>query len=380
VSNHPRVSPQPVFRPRVHIPVLGALVAALAVIGWLLLGPGDDGPRPDRLVEASHLTPPTPLPPLVPGLLHAGDARRVAGGWWVLDRRSRFVHLLDEDLRIVRSFGGSGDAPGEFRMPAALGFRGDSLVVLDAGEVPVLHLFGPDDTLVRKEFVHVAGCDSFLATGILEAPLEPLHLLGTCVRLLPVPASGSVLVRVEDGGAGRVAGGQIPFVTRGLAGAETAVGAGHGETTWVGTSSRPCLDLLGAGRSGSEPGEVAPSSLCLAEWVGVRFSVAELAARMGRGPGPARLAEVLGPMEWLPVMDRVFPHPDGVVLRRLSGLNVRELVHLRPDGSTTVLWSGLPESSWVGGDQVLVAWEGVEGMHVEVRPLHGEGQARAAAR
>jgi len=377
VSNLPAspLRPRPGFPPPILAPLLLLAIAALAGLGWFLLRPAPDDMRPDRLVDASPLRVPAPLPPLVSGLLHAGDARRVPEGWWVLDRRSRLVHLLDPELRITRSFGGHGDAPGEFRMPSAIGVRGDSLVVLDAGEVPVLHLFGPDDELARKEFVRVAGCDTFLATGILDAPIEPIHLLGTCSRLLPSPASGSVLVRVEDGGVGHLAGGEVGFGNRGRAGPETAVGAGRGETAWVGNSSSPCLDrVLPPG------GPDEPASMCMGEWVGVRFSLDELAARMGRNPGAARLAEVMGPMEWLPVMDRVFPHPDGVVLRRLSGFNVRELVHMRPDGSTTVLWSGLPESSWVGGDQVLVAWEGVEGMHLEVRPLHPEPQAQAAAR
>jgi len=375
VSNLPDSRSRPGFHPRVLVASLFLALAALAGLGWFLLRPAQDGARPDRLVDASPLLFPETLPPVVSGLLHAGDARRVPEGWWVLDRRSRLVHLLDLELRIVRSLGGYGDAPGEFRMPTALGFRGDSLVVLDAGEVPVLHLFSPEDDLVRKEFVHVAGCDTFLATGILDAPVEAIHLLGTCSRLIPAPASGSVLVRVEDGGVGYLAGGDVRFGNPGRPGAETAVGAGLGEVTWVGNSSSSCLERFSPSNHAGEP-----PSVCMAEWIGVRFSLEELAARMGRNPGAARLAEVLGPMEWLPVMDRVFPHPDGVVLRRLSGFNVRELVHMRPDGSLTVLWSGLPEASWVGGDQVLVAWEGVEGMHLEVRPLHAEPQALATAR
>lgn len=350
------------------------ILTLLLGIGWYLLRPAGDGSRPDRLVEASELAPPTPLPPLVPGILHAGDARRRPEGWWVLDQRSRRVHLLDAELRPLRSLGGHGDAPGEFRTPTALGFLGDSLVVLDGGEAAVLHVFDPDGTLARKDIVHVPGCDAFLASGILEAGVEPLHLLGSCTRLLPAPAMGSVLVRVEEGGGGRIVGGRLPVVTHRLS-LETAVGAGMGSTTWVGNSSSPCLEqVVSEARAGESP------SLCMAEWVGVRFSIGELAAGMGRGPGAARIAEVLGPMEWLPVMDRVFPHPDGLVLRRLSGLEVRELVLLRPDGSMHPLWSGLPESSWVGGDQVLVAWEGVEGMHMELLPLHPDGLTRNTAR
>ncbi|CAN5764476.1 hypothetical protein BH23GEM11_BH23GEM11_17790 [soil metagenome] len=372
MSNRPgsRFSPAP--RRRFILPTVLLVVLAVSGLGWLFLRPADEGIRPDRLVSASEIVPPVPLPPLVPGLLHAGDARRTPEGWWILDRRSALVHLLDDDLRIATTFGGRGDGPGEFQMPAALGFRGDSVVVLDAGGAAVLHLFGPDGAFVRKESVHVIGCDTFLATGILDGTMAPVHLLGTCSRLFPTPASGSVLVRVEEGGIGHVTGGEARFRARGLVGAETAVGAGVGEEIWVGDSSSPCLDRIGPP---ADPG--GPASVCLAEWVAVRFSLAELAVRMGRSPGDARLAAVLGPMEWLPVMDRVFPHPDGLVLRRLSGLTVRDLVHLRPDGSTAVLWSGLPEASWVGGEQVLVAWDGVEGLHLELRALHADPDAQA---
>jgi len=94
---------------------------------------------------------------------------------------------------------------------------------------------------------------------------------------------------------------------------------------------------------------------------------------MNRPPAPERVAQVLDAMEWLPVMDRVFSHPEGIVFRRLSGMTSRELVLLRSDGSMATLWTGLPESSWVEGDELLVAWDSAEGVHLERRTLSPAG-------
>ena len=95
-----------------------------------------------------------------------------------------------------------------------------------------------------------------------------------------------------------------------------------------------------------------------------------------RGPN---LAAVLGGMETLPGMDRAFPHPEGAVLRRLTGLEARSLVLLRPDGSTEVLVDGVPETTWVWGDEVVIAWDGMEGVHVERRPLPSPARPASAS-
>lgn len=350
---------------------LVVLVAGI-VLAWPLLPSPQTGERPDRLVAAVAPSPPSILPAVTPGLLHVGDARRGEAGWWILDRRARRVHLLDGELRPVLSFGGRGGAPGEFESPAALGFRGDSLLVLDAGGPAVVHVFGPGGDFLRRTHVRVHGCDAFAASGLVEAPEGTVLLLGTCLQHLPVPSSGPVVAQLDPDGTGHRVQGELRPLRPGSLLPETAVGAPGPGGFWAGRSSRPCLARLEAtGGTGDNP------VLCLPEWVGVRFSLDELVGSMNRPPGPDRVTQVLDAMEWLPVMDRVFSHPEGIVLRRLSGMTSRELILLRTDGSMTALWTGLPESTWAERGEVLVAWEGTDGVHLERRPLDPVGTTHA---
>jgi hypothetical protein len=346
---------------------LVVLVTGIA-LAWSLLPATQEGERPDRLVEAVEPTPPSILPPLTPGLLHVGDARRGDAGWWVLDRRARRVHLLDGELQPVLSFGGRGGAPGEFEAPTALGFRGDSLLVLDAGGPAVIHVFGPQGDFLRRAHVRVEGCDAFAASGMAEAPEGAVLLLGTCLEHLPVPSSGPVVARLDPDGTGHRVQGELRPLRPGSLLPETAVGAPGPGGFWAGRSSRPCLTRL---ESRGDLGD--PPVLCLPEWIGVRFSLGELAGRMNRPPAPDRMTQVLDAMEWLPVMDRVFHHPEGLVLRRLSGMTSRELILLRSDGSMAILGTGLPESVWAEEGEILVAWEGLEGIHLERRTLDPAG-------
>jgi len=358
----------PPFRTAVVLAVGLVVLMAGIILAWRLLPTSRKGERPDRLVEAVDPTPPSILPAVTPGLLHVGDARRGEAGWWVLDRRARRVHLLDGEMQTVLSFGGRGGAPGEFEAPTALGFRGDSLLVLDAAGSPVIHVFAPTGDFLRRDHVRVEGCDAFAASGLAEAMEGTVLLLGTCLRHLPVPSSGPVVARLDPDGTGhRVQGELRPLRPRSLI-PETAVGAPGPGGFWAGGSSRPCLTRLEA-----VPATGEPPVLCLPEWVGVRFSLEELVGRMNRPPAPERVAQVLDAMEWLPVMDRVFSHPEGIVFRRLSGMTSRELVLLRSDGSMATLWTGLPESSWVEGDELLVAWDSAEGVHLERRTLSPAG-------
>jgi hypothetical protein len=351
-----------------------ALLVTGAVLAWLVPGSPEEGERPDRLVEAVDPSPPAILPPVTPGLLHVADARRRDTGWWLLDRRARRVHLVDEELRPVLSLGGRGGAPGEFQAPSALGFRGDSLLVLDADGSVVIHVFGPEGDFVRRDHVRVEGCDALAASGLTEASEGTVLLLGTCLQHLPVPASGPVVVRLDSGGTGHRVAGELRALRPGSLIPETAVGAPGPGGFWTGRSSHPCftrLDLADEVREVPAP--------CLPEWVAVRFDLDEFVGRMNRPPPPGRVAEVLGGMEWLPVMDRVFSHSEGVVLRRLSGTTSRDLVLLRSDGSMATLWTGLPESTWVEGEEVLVAWEGLDGIHMERRLLTPGGTGSVAS-
>ena len=60
-------------------------------------------------------------------------------GMLVLDAQSRLVHVFDSSGRPVRSFGGEGDGPGEFRRPAAVMSVYGGRIAVSQGFPPVLH-------------------------------------------------------------------------------------------------------------------------------------------------------------------------------------------------------------------------------------------------
>ena len=62
-----------------------------------------------------------------------------AGGMLVLDAQAHLVHVFDSAGKPVRSFGGEGDGPGEFRRPAAATSIADGRVAVGQGFPPVLH-------------------------------------------------------------------------------------------------------------------------------------------------------------------------------------------------------------------------------------------------
>jgi len=60
-------------------------------------------------------------------------------GMLVLDAQSQLVHVFDSSGRPVRSFGGEGDGPGEFRRPAAVMPVVGGRIAVSQGFPPVLH-------------------------------------------------------------------------------------------------------------------------------------------------------------------------------------------------------------------------------------------------
>ncbi len=60
-------------------------------------------------------------------------------GLLVLDGQSHLVHVFDSEGRPIRSFGGEGDGPGEFRRPASITALADGRVAVGEGFPPVLH-------------------------------------------------------------------------------------------------------------------------------------------------------------------------------------------------------------------------------------------------
>lgn len=61
------------------------------------------------------------------------------GGILVLDGQTHRVHVFDSAGKALRSFGGEGDGPGEFRAPAAVTRVEDGRIAVSQGFPPVLH-------------------------------------------------------------------------------------------------------------------------------------------------------------------------------------------------------------------------------------------------
>jgi hypothetical protein len=341
----------------------------------MALGPGCQGPsalpegsgEPVAIVEGSPVRPHPALPPVSEGVLHVTDLVPVDDGWWILDRRAHRLHRTGPDFQVLASAGARGEAPGAFRSPSALALRADRLLLLEAGDQPVLHMFDLEGNFVERERIVVAECSSFQASSLsVEVPTGAVLLAGTCLRRHPETAMGAVVVHVPENGLPRVVENHLRPASPESMNPETAVVTWSAGQTWSGRSFHPCLAPVASTGDQVSPGA---SALCLDPWEAVRLPIETMAARIPDPRRAALLSTVLGNVPWFPVMDRIFPHAEGVILRRITGLESRELVLLGLDGASRVLASGLPQDVFVHGDQVIVAWEGADGMHLEARAL-----------
>jgi hypothetical protein len=79
----------------------------------------------------------------------SGGARLADGNHVVLERPSRTLRFYDPEGRHLRTVGGNGDGPGEFRNPSLLHvLPGDTLLVLDQQQQR-LHWFAPDGVFLH---------------------------------------------------------------------------------------------------------------------------------------------------------------------------------------------------------------------------------------
>jgi hypothetical protein len=337
-----------------------------------------EGTSPDRLpdgegavqvVLGKGVRGPAFLPPLSVGVLGVSDVLRADDGWWLLDSRSVRLHRVGPDFQVRWSVGGRGNAPGEFRAPRALLQRGDSVVVVELDEHPTLHLFDPGGRFIRKEIILTPECANFRLGNVVLQPDGSYLVGGTCLRAAGGPAMGPAVVRYEPGRPGVVVASELRPAGPGRMNPDAAFLVRAADRIWMGRAYDNCFRPLPEGEGGSGVPAPAPEPLCIEPWQVVPLPLERIAEGMPDPSRAALLPSVLGGIDHLPLMDRVFPHREGIVLRRISGLESRELVLLGFDGSTRVLGEALPERSWVVGDSILVAWDGLEGSHVETRPF-----------
>ena len=78
------------------------------------------------------------------------------GGMLVLDAQTHLVHVFDSTGRPVRSFGGEGEGPGEFRRPASVTALDDGGFAVGQGFPPVLHWLTAEGDYLRSSRLPIA--------------------------------------------------------------------------------------------------------------------------------------------------------------------------------------------------------------------------------
>lgn len=94
-----------------------------------------------------------------------------AGRIFTIHPEESLIRIHDPDGEFLGTLGGVGEGPGEFSSPRSLGFRGDTIWVLDGGTYRFSH-FGLDGAFLRDERVRID-----LGTGGTADPPRPSGLL-----------------------------------------------------------------------------------------------------------------------------------------------------------------------------------------------------------
>lgn len=167
--------------------VTGAVAATILVWGVVEISragvdSGPDATGSEAAEPASAADPrgsqPTAAPPgtrLYDEVVSVSDAVLHRGVWFVLDRRGRQVHRIDESGDLLGSFGRRGEGPGEFGRPEAVAAREDSVIVVDGGE---LHLFDLSGSHLADRTVELGGCPTGTPMDLLVQPTGLLLLVG----------------------------------------------------------------------------------------------------------------------------------------------------------------------------------------------------------
>jgi hypothetical protein len=128
-------------------------------------------------------------------LFRVSDVARASDGRiFVLNAGTGEVRIFDAAGTYMRSLGGSGSGPGEFRYPAALWLlAGDSVMVWDSPMGPRV-VFSPDGTVGRTEAVDRAAVMSLLGEGRSTEDVRALRDGGLIVAAWTV---GSDMTQTE---------------------------------------------------------------------------------------------------------------------------------------------------------------------------------------
>ena len=336
----------------------GAVAAAILVWGAVEIARAriDSGPvatGTDAPADTLRAAPPGTR--LYSEVFSVSDAVLHRGTWFVLDRRGAQVHRIDESGALLGSFGRRGEGPGEFRRPEAIASRGDSVIVLDGGE---LHLFDLGGSPLANRTVELEGCATGAARDLLVQPTGLLLLVG-CREAGRM--AWMVVLETGDGSYRTLAArGTDPGVVD-LGMAYAVLGA-HARGFAFGLPQNDCLDIFGP--QGAELGTVCH------DWIERLPVPKELEDGMASVRERARVRGVrLVEPNRLPPFTQVMlvggelayqvPLPDD--------LDAFRLVRRGPTGEAVAFPLPAAEGLFAGDNSVLLWWEGVDGMLIAIR-------------
>jgi len=296
----------------------------------------------------------------LPEVLSVEDAVEWEEGWILLDRRLGKVHFLDNASGLTRSMGGNGPGPGELEDPVALALEDSVLWVLNQRGLS-LERFSLRSGFQERLRVLGGGCLVGLAKRLLLLPHVGLFLLRVCPATLPGPGTAWV-ERVDPNGQLS----PVLSLTLGQPGSrrlhmlrQPATAAGS-ERLFFGTWDTPCIgEFDGGGR--------LEGHRCLPDFLRPetpREDRSDLERRFSRITELGLLP--IDVPDRLPWYDRIFSTSRGLVVRRIRGLEDRDLVLLKPEGGSLVTASLFPENTYVGERTILTVEDLLQGTRVQI--------------
>lgn len=285
------------------------------------------------------------------------DAALHGGTWFVLDRRGSQIHRISESGDLLGSFGQRGEGPGELIRPVAIASHGDTVVVLDRGD---LHLFDLDGRHLADRSLALGGCPTGVARDLLSRPRGLFFLIecregGRLAWLVVLEAAeGSrETLAVRAGDRGVVDMGMV-----------SPVFAAHPLGFVFGLASDECLKIVTS--QGEESNEVCH------DWI-ERLPIPRApqdpiaAARANARRSGIRLVE----HNRLPPFVQVFVIGGELVYQvpRPEDLETFRLVRRGTAGEAVALPLPVAEGQYVAGNSVLLWWEDIEGTRMAFRRL-----------
>ena len=365
---------------RILLPV-GCLVFLLAPIAfsWIsirILQPpvppppqGDLSWKRDFGVKRASREVPTvsPISPALgsftlPGVLSVQDAVESEEGWILLDRRLGKIHFLHTSSGLAGSMGGEGPGPGELNDPVALAVDDSLMWVLNQRGL-VLDRYSLTSGFQERVRIHGGGCLVGLVKELVVIPPESLFLLRICPATLPGPGTAWVEEIDAEGLLSPVL--SLPLGepgSRRLHFLRQPALVGGSNSLFLGSWDTPCIGEFG--REGGLKGY-----RCLPDYLRPETPKEEKSdlERRFRRVTELGLLPIDIPQR-LPWYDRVFVTSRGLVVRRIRGVEERDLVLLKTDGGSSVTDSLFPETTFVGERSILTVQDLLQGTKVQIFP------------